>query len=249
MKYWDIKAKSNGIGELYLYGDISDTKWWDEDITPGQIDKDLKSLGDIDALNLYVNSGGGSVFAGQAIFSILKRHSAKVKTAYIDGLAASIASVIVMACHKIIMPSNALMMIHKPWGGAWGNAEKMRKIADTLDKVEETIINVYEEKTKRPKEEITAMMAAETWMTAKEALKGGFIDEVQEEKKIAASINDKTLMFGQIEVNVGSYSNFNLQKFEAYREEKKPLEPVTINNNFTALRKKLFEMEDVKNGW
>ena len=136
---------------------------------PEDVVKALKEAEGKD-LNIYINSPGGSVFAGLAIYNILKRSSGK-KTCYIDGLAASIASVICMAGDEIIMPSNSFLMIHKPWSGCWGNAEELRKSADDLDIIEQGIVDVYksnlidEEKI----EEIKTLMAEETWLTAEKA--------------------------------------------------------------------------------
>lgn len=192
-KFWNFKAKKEEkSAELLLYGEISSTSWWGDEVTPKQFKEDLDNLGDIDTLNIYINSGGGDIFAGQAIYSMLKRHNAN-KTVYVDGLAASIASVIAMAGDKIVIPKNAMIMIHKAWTGMYGNANDFRKIADDLEKIEEGIIATYEEKTGLEKEKIKEMMDKETWMTAEEAFENGFADEIEEEKKIAASINKETL--------------------------------------------------------
>ena len=118
-KFWSFKALDETTGELLLYGEISDISWWGDEVTPKQFKEDLDALGDIDVLNVYINSPGGDVFAGQAIYSMLKRHKAQVKV-YIDGLAASIASLVAMAGDKVIMPANAMMMIHNPWTWCWG---------------------------------------------------------------------------------------------------------------------------------
>ena len=131
MKFWNFKAQ-DGNGELMLYGEISSATWYGDEITPKQFKDDLDSLGDIENLNIYINSGGGDVFAGQAIYTMLKRHKA-FKTVYIDGLAASIASVIAMAGDKIIMPKNAIMMIHNAWTVVAGNKDELRKMADDMD--------------------------------------------------------------------------------------------------------------------
>lgn len=188
-KFWEFKAKKEdtSVGELMLYGDISSQSWWDDEITPKTFKQELDSLGDIKNLNIYINSGGGDVFAGQAIHSMLKRKQCQ-KNVYIDGLAASIASVIAMAADKVIMPKNAMMMIHKAWTIAAGNSDDFRKMADDMDKIDESIISTYESKTNKTKEEIKCLMEAETWFTAEEAVKNGFADEIEEEKQVAASI-------------------------------------------------------------
>lgn len=194
-KFWNLKKISNSAGELLIYGPISDETWWGDEVTPKQFKEDLDKLGDIDTLNIYINSPGGDVFAGQAIYSILSRHKAQ-KVVYIDGLAASIASIIAMAGDKIIMPKNAMMMIHNPWTIAMGNAQDFRKLADDLDKIRESLIAAYQNKSNLDKEKIIELMNAETWFTADEALKHSLIDEIEEAKKLAANIdNDFVKLF------------------------------------------------------
>lgn len=207
-KFWSFNNKKDEptIGELMLYGDISSSTWWGDEVTPKQFKQELDALGDISHLDIYVNSGGGDVFAGQAIHSMLKRHKAS-KTAYVDGIAASIASVIIMAADKIVMPKNAMIMVHKSWTIAAGNADDMRKLADDMDKVDESIVAAYEERTGKTKEEILAIMEAETWMTAQEAVDSGFADEIEETKQIAASINGAFLVLNNQQIDLSQYKN------------------------------------------
>jgi ATP-dependent Clp protease protease subunit len=188
-KFWNFKNAKNDpkIGELMIYGEISDISWWGDEVTPKQFKKDLDALGDIDELKVFINSPGGDVFAGQAIYSILNRLSYPVNV-YIDGLAASAASIIAMVGDTIRMPKNAMLMIHNPWTWGVGYAADFRKLADDLDKIRESIIPVYQDQTSLESEEIASMMDDETWMTADEALEKGFIHEIEEAKPIAASI-------------------------------------------------------------
>jgi ATP-dependent Clp protease protease subunit len=157
-KFWQFKAKGNNTGDLMLYGDIADATWWGDEVTPKDFKADLDSLGNISDLNVYINSGGGDVFAGQAIYSMLKRHNATVNV-YVDGLAASIASIIAMAGDKVIMPKNAMLMVHNPWTGGMGNANDFRKLADDLDKIGESLIAVYQDKTGMDKDKIIELLA------------------------------------------------------------------------------------------
>ena len=188
-KFWQFRAATeNSSAELLLYGYISESSWWGDEVTPKQFAEDLKALGDINELSVRINSGGGDVFAGQTIYSLLKAHKAKV-TVYIDGLAASIASVIAMSGDPVVMPKNAMMMIHNPWTWAAGNAQDFRKLADDLDKIRESMIAVYEDKSGMEKEKIIELLDAETWLTAKEAKEYGFVDEVSPSQAAAAAGN------------------------------------------------------------
>jgi ATP-dependent Clp protease, protease subunit len=197
LEHISAKAKSNGKGELSIYGDISDVKWWDEDVTPKDIDEKLKDLNDCTEIDIYINSYGGSVFAGQAIATMLDRCKA-TKTVHIDGIAASMASVIAMCGDKIIMPDNALMMIHKPSSCACGNADDLRKAADMLDKAEETLVILYMRHFNKSESELKELLAAETWLTADEALGYGLINEKSEAIEMAASA--KGLVFNKLEI-------------------------------------------------
>lgn len=191
-KFWNfIKNESKNSGELQLYGEISDSSWWGDEVTPKNFKADLDSLGDIDVLNVYINSPGGDVFAGQAIHTMLKRHSATVNV-YIDGLAASIASVIAMAGDKVVIPSNAMIMIHNAWTWGMGNAQDFRKLADDMDKINASIKSTYLAKAKNIDEEkLTELMDSETWLTAQEAVDYGFADEIEESREIVAFIPSK----------------------------------------------------------
>ena len=181
----------NSVNEqsIYFYGDIvSDEwgKWTDTDTCPQDI---LDILGQIDEnqpLNVYVNSGGGSVFAGMAMYNMLKRCKNE-KTVYIDGLAGSIASVLAMVGDKIIMPSNSYLMIHNAWSGCQGNANDMRKMADTLDKISEGILNVYQERLVDGVNinSIKQLMDEETWLTGTDASKYFNIELVEANKAVA----------------------------------------------------------------
>lgn len=191
-KFWKLKVLDEKTGELTLYGEISNEIWWGDEVTPKEFKADLDELGNIDILNIYINSPGGDVFAGQTIYSMLKRHKA-YKNVYIDGLAASIASVIAMSGDTIFMPKNAMMMLHNPWTIGVGNSEEFRKLAEDLDKIRESLIAAYEEHSALSRDEIISIMDAETWLTATECEEYGFCDVVQEEKQLAASIDRRLL--------------------------------------------------------
>jgi ATP-dependent Clp protease, protease subunit len=146
-------------------------------------DKFVKDLDGIKSkvINLRVNSPGGSVFDGTTIYNALRAHPAKV-IAHIDGLAASIASVIVMGADEVRAADNAYLMIHDPWSIVMGGAMDMRKEADLLEKVGGTIAKTYAKKSGQDEAEILALMAEETWLTAEEAMELGLVDSIYEEK-------------------------------------------------------------------
>jgi ATP-dependent Clp protease protease subunit len=206
-KFWAFKAAANDKpAELLLYGEISDYSWWGDEVTPKQFKKDLDALGDVDKINVFINSPGGDVFAGQAIHSMLKRHKAQIHV-YVDGLAASAASVVAMAGDVIYMPRNAMMMIHNPWTWGVGYASDFRKVADELDKIRETLVEAYKAKTGLEDTEIIAVMDAETWLTAEEAVEKGFADEIEETKQVAASIDGGFLVFGSVKMDLSRCKN------------------------------------------
>ncbi len=192
IKFWSFKAKDEKTGELTLYGEISNTTWWGDEITPKQFKEDLDALGDIDVLNVFINSPGGDVFAAQAIHFMLKRHKAEVNV-YVDGLAASGASLVAMAGDTVIMPEGAMMMIHNPWTFAAGDARDFRKLADDLDKVRDSMVVAYESRSALTKEEIIELLDVETWLSAEDCKEYGFCDEIEEAKQIAACA-DKALL-------------------------------------------------------
>lgn len=181
---YTIKAASADAGEVYIYGDIGED-WYGEGNTAKGFADELKALGAIKTLDVYINSPGGSVFEGVAIYNVLRRHRAR-KTVHIDALAASIASVIAMAGDTIKIARNGLVMIHNPWGLAMGEAADFRKMADSLDKIAGSIVDTYELRTGQAADKLAEMMDAETWMNADEALALGFADEVTEAMDVAA---------------------------------------------------------------
>lgn len=209
-KFWQFKNQAAGVGELHLYGMIGPDDglgWLFDEVSPKAFKADLDALGDISQLYVYINSDGGDVFAGQAIHSMLKRHKAHV-TVTIDGIAASIASVIAMAGDTIRMPRNAMMMVHNPAIGLFGDAHEHRRMADTLDQVRESIVAAYEEKTGMEHDELIALLDAETWMTATQAVEMGFADEIEEAKQIVASlVAPKVLLVNGQTVHLERFAN------------------------------------------
>jgi len=184
--WYSLKAQ-NGNAELMIYDEIGG---WG--ISAQQFARDLQALGKVGTITARIHSPGGDVFEGMAIYNMIKGHPAH-KVCYIDGLAASMASVIAMAFDEVIMPENAMMMVHKPWGGTLGDAEDMRKYADLLDKVEGNLVGAYQHKTGLSEDELHALLAAETWLTGREAVEKGFANTLTDPLQMAASLNSKRL--------------------------------------------------------
>lgn len=149
----------------------------------------------VKTIRVHINSPGGDVQAGINIANALREQASKGRTVetHIDGLAASIASVIAMAGSKVVMADNALMMIHDPWSIEMGNAADLRKTADVLDTMRDQIVATYQWHTKEEPTAIAAWMAAETWMSATEALERGFVTEIAQGLKAAASLSRTAL--------------------------------------------------------
>lgn len=178
MKFWKwSNSVSSNNQELILDGPIASDTWWGDEVTPDLFREELKQhAGD---LTVVINSPGGDVFAGLAIYNALVNHNGNV-TVRVDGLAASIASVIAMAGDKIIMSPGSMIMIHRPSVYAAGTVDDMEKAKDVLLKIEEGITPIYAKRTGLSDEKITELLEAETWMLADKAVELGFADEVSE---------------------------------------------------------------------
>lgn len=170
--FLEVRNATETTADLYFYGDIVSSWWgaWDDTDQYPESVRDFLLEHQNKALNIHINSGGGSVFAGITIYNMLKHHTGE-KTVYIDGVAASIASVIALAGDKVVMGTGTTFMIHKPWARITGNSSEMRECADWLDKIQECIMQVYQENLKDGAdfETVKAMVDKETWLTAEEA--------------------------------------------------------------------------------
>ena len=181
--WYTLKNQSGQPAELLIYDVIGD---W-AGLSARQLVNTLKDI-DADNITVRINSPGGSVFDGIAIYNSLRHHKAKIHV-QIEGLAASIASVIAMAGDTVHMAENALLMIHNPFGWVGGDAEELRKMADMLDKTTEVIAQTYGSRCGQALDTIKQMMDEETWFTAAEAKDNGLIDEVDKPMQIAASFD------------------------------------------------------------
>ena len=179
-------------GEMYLYDEIGGG-FFSEGITASSVQEALATMKGLDGVDVYINSPGGAVFEGVTIYNQLKRFAGQ-KTVHIDGLAASIASIIAMAGDEICMAENAMMMIHDPYGFAMGTSDDMRKQADAMDQVRGTLVNTYVARTKGDEKAISGWMAAETWMDAKQSVERGFADKITADRTVEASVGGMKLL-------------------------------------------------------
>lgn len=183
-KMWNITQKAEGILELYIYGEVKGDgfNWWTEEVIKSETSanhfkEELAKYPNITEIRIYINSCGGSVFEGTAIYNQLRRHTAR-KVVTVDGFACSIASVIAMAGDEVIMPRNALMMVHNMAMGIYGNPAELRKAADDLDVINASGRNAYLAKAgdKLEESKLRDMMDKETWLTAEQCIELGLAD-------------------------------------------------------------------------
>lgn len=177
MKFIDDEESEEA--NLYIYGDIVDFAWWNDEVSANDIRKKLNET-NAKIINVHINSLGGDTYTGIAIYNLLREKSkiSKIIT-YVDAIAASAASIVAMAGDKIIMPSNTIMMIHNCWTLGVGNAEELRKLASDMDKIMEAVIQCYLSRIKISEDELRDLLDEETFLTAQEALEKGFCDEIQ----------------------------------------------------------------------
>ena len=233
-KFWNImKNEEENSADMILYGTIGSDEWWD-DICDKTFKEDIANLGEVENINLHINSPGGSVFAAVAIANTLKNHKAKV-TAYIDGLAASAATIITSACDVVKMPKNALFMIHNPLTWAYGNKQELEKTGILLDKVKDSILETYLAKAKdKTKEELSALMDEEKWFNAEEAKEYGFIDEIVGEMENLQNVNN-LLIVNSLAFDISKFKNFPGSKPTQLAPE--PIQNTTTNTEEMTVEK------------
>lgn len=237
MAQWlDFKNRVTGDGktsaDLMIYGEIGD--YW-EGLDASTLAANIKGL-DADFINVRINSVGGSVFTAQAVYNLL-RTSGKTINVFIDGMAASAATIISSAGDTVNMPENTIFMIHNPMISAWGvNAQQMREAAEILDKVRETILAVYRNKTGLDDAKLIELMDAETYLTAQEAKDFGFVDEITEPFQIAASMKNGVLNVNNVSMNASNLKNIP-KSFLASIESNK-IDPPEVEMNLQDLKAK-----------
>lgn len=174
-----FKAESTSEAEhsLTIYGDIGES-WWDDSITAKDVENALKPINN-GTIHVHLNSPGGDVFDGIAIYNQLKNHSAKV-VVHVDGLAASAASIIAMAADELVMNTGSMMMIHEASTFTWGNKADIQKTLNALEGIDKSIVDIYMTRFQGERSEIEVMLQGETWFTSSEAVEIGLADKVKE---------------------------------------------------------------------
>lgn len=228
-KFWNIviPEQPGQPPELLLYGSISSQQsWWSDRVTPAQFNADLAAIGDVPEIIVRINSGGGDVFAANAIFTRLKDHSAKI-TVKIDGWAASAATIIAMAGDTIKIARNGVFMIHDPAMTVYNSftAEEFKKMANELEVIKQSIVNTYAMKTCRKPEDIEQLMSNETWWTGETAVENGFCDELMFEEASTVVENSSKIVVNSIPLDVSCYKTLPKQLLNS------PHNPGNLINN------------------
>lgn len=219
-KFYSFENKTETSADLYIYGTITSYEWDEQDVSAWGFKKELEDLGEVSEINVHINSYGGSTFEGLAIYNQLKQHKAKINV-YIDGIAASAASIIAMAGDKVYIPKTAIIMIHNCWTGAVGNAKELRKTADDMDKIATAYKEAYLAKVNITEERLEELLDEESYLTAQECIDMGFADEIIE-LKTNNSINQDASMCLYKLVN-------KLKQQEKENTKTKGLDESTIN--------------------
>lgn len=209
MKSWyKIQNKGNECLDVSLHDEIG---LWG--VSASDFISDLRANKNAKSINLSIHSPGGNMLDGFAIYNALNSHNAKV-FAKVEGIAASAASMVLMAADVIEMPEDAFLMIHNPFGGAVGGSDDLREYADIMDKLKDSAVNIYVKKTGLPHEEISEMMSAETWLNSNESLEKGFIDTISNAVDVAA----KAVVFNKYFKAMPITSNDNIEDIESIKD-------------------------------
>ena len=214
-KFWNMASKfdDDSVLNMYVYGDIvtdSHCFWGSEDdVVTREFIKDLSNHPNAKRINVFINSGGGEVFAAVAMAQQLKKHKAEIHT-YVEGIAASAATIIAMAGDVRHMTVSGLYMIHLPSSSVHGNKHSLAKGIEVLEKVEDIIRLTYKQKTNLSDEELTQMIDHETWLTAEEAYKYGFIDKIEEDPDqiddLIKEVQNDLIAMNGININIAAYA-------------------------------------------
>jgi len=213
-KYYQL-IQNGTTADIYIYGDITSYPWDETDVSSYGLAKELESI-EADTINVYVNSYGGEVAEGLAIYNALKRHKAKIIT-HDDGFACSIASVVFMAGDERIMSNASLLMVHNAWNYCAGNADELRKEADDLDIISQAAFNVYKQAINIDDAELQTLLDAESWLLPEQCLTMGFATSI---------INDSTSAVSQCAKNALIKSVLMKIDIATIRESAAKIEPI-----------------------
>lgn len=206
--FWSFRAAADEAAapELILYGDIASETWWGDKVTPKQFTEELSALGSVSEIVVRINSGGGDVFAANAIYTRLKDNPAKI-TVKIDGWAASAATIVAMAGDVIEIPGNGVFMVHDPKMGVLGyfSESDFIKLSDELKVIKQSIVNGYALKTGKKPEDIAAIMAAETWYDGKQAVDAGFCDKLMFEEAETTVENASKVVVNSVAMDLSRF--------------------------------------------
>lgn len=246
-RMWEIKqSASPDTLDIYIYGDVkSDSEdWWTGQIIKSETSAnyfrdELAKHPGVVQINVYINSYGGSVFEGTAIYNQLKRHTAH-KTVYIDGFACSIASVIAMAGDEVVMPKNAMMMIHNAWMCVCGNAAELRKAANDLDTINTAGRGAYLAKAgdKLDENTLVEMMDAETWLTAEQCIQYGLANRYAEkdaDMQNATEVLQKANLDLSQRIQIQKSLAAQLRQLADPQQENPPESPPPVNESGNTL--------------
>lgn len=210
--FWSFRAAADDQPpELILYGDISSTTWWGDEVTPRQFSDELIALGNVPVIVVRINSGGGDVFAANAIYTRLKDNPAKI-IVKIDGWAASAATIVAMAGDVIEIPGNGVFMVHKAKMGLSGyyGDDDFTKMIEEITVINNSIVNGYALKTGKSPEEITAIMAAATWYDGKQAVEAGFCDKLMFEDAETTVENASKIVVNSVSLDLTRFPDMPL---------------------------------------
>lgn len=225
-------AVKSDMLELSIYGDIGENFWTGEGITAASVQKQIDAAGKFSNISARINSTGGAAFEGVAIYNLLRAQKKPIAV-FVDGVAASSASIVAMAGDSITMGKGSLMMLHNPWMMAGGNAADLRQMADTLDTVGASMADIYAARSGKPKDEVLAIMEAETWLSAEDAVAHGFADNTAEGDASAIAEARAFPMLAKLK-NVPE--ELKQHADEAVRSEAAPQEPPA--DNITVIRER-----------
>lgn len=202
-KFWQFRNAADKAVELLLYGNISETSWYKDEVSPRQFAEELAEQGPLDKIVVRINSGGGDVFAAQAIGNLLEQCPAEV-TAKIDGLCASAATIVACHCKKVIAANDSSYMVHPVRIGAYGyyDAKELREFLDALAVIKENIISLYAKKSGHTKDEVTDWMDVTSWWTAATAKENGFVDELTNDESAVVENHNGLLFVNSINMGV-----------------------------------------------